>query len=659
MNLLIIIKGNEPELPDSELLFKANKILLLCLSPRVKAIQYKEKLHSIMKNDIEIQIINPKKIVDFYYIRETLLDFIADLPERLRIGDSTLSEYLNVEGFNMWWTSGIVEATPYKQNIFQNFYYLSAVQYTSEKFSIDVAWFQVDDAALEKDLSLMFDRRGTKYFQEDRVRRHAGPIYKIKQWSVLRRLLQFFTVLMYWILFKIICPKLVKPQESQNYHKNMHVFYSLYPHNWIFKDGLPRHKIYLDLPNELIKHLGGSAYFISNIGLQSISHPYRLIRDMQKFWRNNIRLLPMIIYVSLWEILKIFLSPVRNRKYDNLKAVTEYRKSFVISGIDMFHTFDATIKVSIVGNDVWNNLLHYYAFRRFALQYSENIFQIIYYVEFHSWEVALISGVKSGDETTCVVGLQQSAPNPILLSFFFSPATFDGRSDKYPLPDLLLCSADIYKDLMQTNGIDPKQVEVVGFIEGYNLKQTPISAELKLMEKQKLGIAQNKQFCLVICSIDLSLTEGIIYLLKETVSQLPKVFFAIKGHPDTSIEQLLYKYGMNTEKNVKLVDQSISTLMPLTDYFLSVSTTVSIEALCADIPQVNLDVGGLPMANPLHMVPGLIEDVETPDDLLEFFRNTENFHIPKEKSYLFMDNTLTDPCHKILDILVSRFHREY
>jgi hypothetical protein len=58
-------------------------------------------------------------------------------------------------------------------------------------------------------------------------------------------------------------------------------------------------------------------------------------------------------------------------------------------------------------------------------------------------------------------------------------------------------------------------------------------------------------------------------------------------------------------------------------------------------------------------VPGLIEDVETPDDLLEFFRNTENFHIPKEKSYLFMDNTLTDPCHKILDILVSRFHREY
>ena len=152
---------------------------------------------------------------------------------------------------------------------------------------------------------------------------------------------------------------------------------------------------------------------------------------------------------------------------------------------------------------------------------------------------------------------------------------------------------------------------------------------------------------------------GIIYLLKETVSQLPKVFFAIKGHPDTSIEQLLYKYGMNTEKNVKLVDQSISTLMPLTDYFLSVSTTVSIEALCADIPQVNLDVGGLPMANPLHMVPGLIEDVETPDDLLEFFRNTENFHIPKEKSYLFMDDTHTNPCHKILDILVSRFHREY
>ena len=657
MNLLIIIKGNEPELPDSELLFKANKILLLYLSPRVKAIQYKEKLHSIMKNDIEIQIINPKKIVDFYYIRKTLLDFIADLPEQLIIGDSTLSEYLNIEGLNMWWSSGIVEATPYKQNILQNFYYLSAVKYTSEKSSIDLAWFQVDDAALAKDLSLMFDRKGTNYFQEDRINRHTGTIYKIKQWRILKHARDFIIFLTYWIIFKIICPKFIIPKRFENQKKDIHLFYSNYPCDWFIKNSAPKHKIFRNLPLVLTKILNGKAYFLSEIELNKIYHPFRLIREIKGLWRNNIRFIPMVIYISFWEMLKIFSPFKKNKKYNGLIMNSEYRKCFKLNGIDMFHTFDKTMRNSLFGFYAWNNFFHYYAFQGFINKYGKNIFQIIYSVEFHSWEVALISGARNGDDTIPIVGLQQSAPNPILLSFFFSPATFDGKSDKYPLPDLLLCSADIHKDLMQANGIDPKQVEVVGFIGGHYLKQAPISEELKLMEKQKLGIAQNKQFCLVICSIDLSLTEGIIYLLKETVSQLPKVFFAIKGHPDTSIEQLLYKYGMNTEKNVKLVDQSISTLMPLTDYFLSISTSVSIEALCADLPQVNLDVGGLPMANPLHMVPGLIEDVETPDDLLEFFHNTEKFHIPKEKSYLFMDNTRTDPCQNILDILVTRFYR--
>ena len=133
MNLLIVIEGNDPNIPEVRILDKADKIWLLYLSPRVKAHQYKEKLHSVIKGEIEIQIINPKKIVDFYYSRKTLLDFIASMPGWLRIGDSTLSEYLKIQGLNMWWTSGIVEATPYKRNIFQNFYYLSAVQYTLEK----------------------------------------------------------------------------------------------------------------------------------------------------------------------------------------------------------------------------------------------------------------------------------------------------------------------------------------------------------------------------------------------------------------------------------------------------------------------------------------------------------------------------------------------
>ena len=113
-----------------------------------------------------------------------------------------------------------------------------------------------------------------------------------------------------------------------------------------------------------------------------------------------------------------FLFPVGNSRYVRLKRVPEYRRSFEVCGIDMFHTFDQTMKDSIVGHNARQILFHYYAFRRFSLRYGKNISQTIYYVEFHNWEAALISGVKDGDRSIPVVGLQQSAPSPILLSFF-------------------------------------------------------------------------------------------------------------------------------------------------------------------------------------------------------------------------------------------------
>jgi len=156
----------------------------------------------------------------------------------------------------------------------------------------------------------------------------------------------------------------------------------------------------------------------------------------------------------------------------------------------------------------------------------------------------------------------------------------------------------------------------------------------------------------------LSLTEGIIYLLKHVVTKLPEVLFLIKEHPQTPVAPLLCKYIMNELENVKSMQHPISTLLPLSDFFLSTSTSVSQEALRLGLPQVNLDVGGLPRANPLHLVPGLIADVENPGELLDFFLNTEKFRIPKEKSCLFIGDPGVEPCQKFLDIVVTRFHKD-
>ena len=657
MNLLIIIEGNDPDKPAPSLFDKADKIWLLYLSPRVKALQYKEELLSDIKEEVGIEIINPKNLVDFYHSREILLNFIASLPGRLRVGDFTLSEYLNIQGLNMWWTSGIVEATPYKRDLFQNFYYLSAVQNTLEKFNIDTVWFQLEDLSLEKDLIAMLDKCRIKYYQRPKRIHHAKYLktYALKAYGWLFSLL---AQMVHSILFKLICPRWAKPQKPETGQKSIHLFYSTYPYNWRFKDHVPEHKIYLDLPSVLSQQLGGEAYFLSTLTLGSIFHPCQPVRDVRRFWAHGIRFIPMGVFLSPWDILRVFLSPVRRWKYFRLKRTNEYRELFNLDGIDMFHSFDQTMRDSLLKDEAREMLLYYHAFRKFARHYGKGIFQVVYYAEFHNWEVALIGGVRDGDKSIPIVGLQQSAPNPTLLSFFFSPTTFQIEGDSYPLPDLLLCSGRIYKELMHSNGIEPERVEVVGHIGGQYLKQPLISNELKQQKREEIDLPTHRKICLVACSINLSLNEGVIYLLKQVVNQLPEVLFLIKGHPDTHMKPLLGKYSMNELENIRSVDYPISVLLPLSDYFLSASTSVSQEALWQGLPQVNLDIGGLPQANPLHMVSGLIQDVETPDELMEFFMNTERFRISEEKRYQFLGDLGIDPYQKILEILVTRFHQD-
>lgn len=212
---------------------------------------------------------------------------------------------------------------------------------------------------------------------------------------------------------------------------------------------------------------------------------------------------------------------------------------------------------------------------------------------------------------------------------------------------------------MHSNGIEPERVEVIGHFGGQYLKQPAGSSESRQQKRREINLPPDGRICLVACSINLPLTEGAIYLLRQVVTRLPQVLFLIKGHSNTPVEPFLSKYGINELDNVKSVHYPVSVLLPLSDYFLSASTSVSQEALSQELPQVNLDVGGLPQANPLHMVPGLIEDVETPGELVEFFVNTERFRISKEKRHHFLGAPDVDPYQKTLDILVTRFHKGY
>lgn len=656
MKLLIIKEGYGADKPADAFFAEhgIDKVSLLYLSPTVKAYEYKEELRSSIKKDIEIEIINHKKLIDFEYTRTNLLDFIASLPKNLTVKAKGLSQYLTIQGLNMWWSSGIVEATPYKHDILQNLYYLSAVRNILQKNGIGAVWFEVENPALENDLISLFKEAGIKYYHETRSGKSQWIKYSLvrfKSW-----LLFFSAHFIYALIFKLVCPRWLRIKKARGREKNVHLFYSYYPFSLYFKDGVPKAKIYGELPSFLPKRSGGESYYLCNISPVAILSPWKLMREVGQFWRNKFRFLPMHVFIPFSDILRIFLSPVRYWKYFRLRHLPGYRNAFKINGIDMCHTFDRLMRNSIVGSDAWNNLLHYHAIKNFVNKHRKSISEIIYYVELHSWEAAFISGAKDADRSIPIIGLQQSAPSPILLSFYFSPDTFKDKNDVYPFPDLMLCSGQLYKDLLVSCGIDKERIEVIGHISGQHLMPCP-SNELRAQKLKELNFPTGKKICLVVCCVAFAMTEAVIYLLAQVVRKLPDILFAIKGHPDYSIDPLLRKYNIDNLENLRSSQVPIPTLLPLSDYFLSISTSVSPEALCLGIPQVNLDVIGLPQSNPLHLVPGLISDVETSEQLLEFFYHSDEFRIPRDKCCLFMGDLNVNPCDRFINIITEKFPR--
>ena len=140
------------------------------------------------------------------------------------------------------------------------------------------------------------------------------------------------------------------------------------------------------------------------------------------------------------------------------------------------------------------------------------------------------------------------------------------------------------------------------------------------------------------------------------IPRCPEIYFLIKGHPDTSISSLIIRYNIKGCKNVETTLQPMSVVLPLSDYFLSSSTSTSLEALALGIIQANLDVGGLPKTNPLHLFPDFIRDLENEDDFMEFFQYPERFKIARERAKMFFGNTVLDPVKAFTDTIDSRFH---
>jgi hypothetical protein len=220
----------------------------------------------------------------------------------------------------------------------------------------------------------------------------------------------------------------------------------------------------------------------------------------------------------------------------------------------------------------------------------------------------------------------------------------------------MVTAGEYYKEQLLTFGIPPDKIQVTGLVEGQYINQPKFNLKIKNTRMKELGLTANRKICFIACSIDPVITDGILFLISRVIPRFQEINFLIKGHPTVSISNLIDKYNIGNCDNAETTLQPISDILPLSDYFLSSSSSTSLEALEYGVTQANLDVGGLPNANPLHLLPGLIKDIETEEDLVKFLQNPEMFKIEKEQAKKFFGNIGIDPIKVFTDAVTSNFH---
>jgi hypothetical protein len=641
MKLLLLIDGLSfiSDL-DQATLQSATSIHLLYLSPRSNEKHFLNELKARIPDLPEIKVWDSRQLVDFDVLQSAVLEKTESLGRNLRIHDQPAQKAFEIQGLNRWWSSPLVEGTILKWPLLGNLYALKAVQKLHESKSFD----QVLTNRSESDFLLDLKNLAQKLNFRADVIAPATSSFKASFRSVLK---WFFNFSSHLILNMIL--KWLQPKQILAGIKRIHLFYGFYPDQTLIRDHKPHSKIYGTLPKALAAKAGGHSVFFVHFGAREIFRLPKLRQDLSLFWKDPdfYRMFSTHAALSFVDIIKIYLDPSGLYLYSALKRTPGYKTSFIFDGVDLFHTCDRMMKKALYGQECRDDLLQFKALKHFLSNTGFQVADIFHFVEFHSWEAAIVLAARSCDHWVKTIGIQQSAPDPTLLSYYFTQGMFQDPNSRYPMPDLVLCAGDGYRDLLNSYQISPSKAVTVGHLTAS--PEEPVwDLEKKKSSRTKLGLPVQSKICFIPCSLEADLVEGVFILLKDILPLHPEIHFLVKPHPNTPIEDLIEKYQLQKHSNFEVTQVLVPKILPACDYCISTCTSVSLEALVLKISQVHLDVGELPYRDSLHFEKNLVQDVSTAEQLSVFLKTPQNFQIPGHPEQRFMGSPLEDPLQTAL-----------
>ncbi|MBI2547974.1 CDP-glycerol glycerophosphotransferase family protein [Candidatus Woesearchaeota archaeon] len=163
-----------------------------------------------------------------------------------------------------------------------------------------------------------------------------------------------------------------------------------------------------------------------------------------------------------------------------------------------------------------------------------------------------------------------------------------------PIADVKCVSGSYGKEVLCTHGNYPKEIITVTGHPGYDIIINKIK-KTKTYTKEKFGISSHEKL-VVFASGGVLQDSEIIPALVDAIDALPQTKLIIKCHPSADLNLLRTIVNTKNSKNVfVMMDVNLYELLAVCDLFVSVCSTVVIEAMLLDKPVMLINVVTCPM----------------------------------------------------------------
>jgi surface carbohydrate biosynthesis protein (TIGR04326 family) len=415
-------------------------------------------------------------------------------------------------------------------------------------------------------------------------------------------------------------------------HRRAIAFHTWFPSQWRQWRRQFRDRYYVDLPDLIRMRLGWQPFYACVLPAPSLR---QLKSNVAAAVRQVVHTPNEFLFLERWTSLSDVC-----RIYGDLRPAIRYwwletcdstfRRSFSWDGIDIFPLARHDLRASMVRDLPYYELLSRRVHRMVAASQPSDLVTIL---ETYAYGRAVVSGVRSANRGTRVIGFQHSAVNANQLTYRFIPEELADL----PLPDVFFLFGTDGQRMLRESGVPDDRLVVTGARRFDELVVFRRRRREDYAALRRRWCADDRtKIVLVATNIWSDISSLLLKICIAALADRPETIVLVKPHPlHRTVEDDL-RAAEGARARFVVVDNDLNELQASSDVYISAFSTSDAEAVAIGCPVVHVALSIFDLT-PTMDVPGIAIDVTTSRELREAVDHLIDREIPTLRTDEFIE----------------------